>query len=71
MRILRFVSPPNDDGAVIVSAGGSFGTVVDLDGAVRTEAELVSKYRDMAMHPDCDMAIAEIVNEAICVGEED
>jgi len=66
-----FVSPPNDDGAVIVSAGGSFGTMVDLDGTIRTEAELVSKYRDMAMHPDCDMAIAEIVNEAICVGEED
>ena len=66
-----FVASPNDDGAVIVSAGGSFGTVVDLDGAVRTEAELVSKYRDMAMHPDCDMAIAEIVNETICVGEED
>ena len=65
-----FVAPSNDDGAVIVSAGGSFGTMVDLDGTIRTEAELVSKYRDMGMHPDCDMAIAEIVNEAICVGEE-
>ena len=44
--------------------------MVDLDGTIRTEAELVSKYRDMGQHPDCDMAIAEIVNEAICVGEE-
>ena len=43
-----FVAPSNDDGAVIVSAGGSFGTVVDFDGAVRTEAELV---RNIATWP--------------------
>ena len=36
-----FVAPSNDDGAVIVSAGGSFGTMVDLDGTIRTEAEFV------------------------------
>ena len=29
----------SDDGAVVISAGGSYGTYVDLDGTVRSEAE--------------------------------
>lgn len=60
-----FVPKENDDGAVVVAAGGSFGTYVDLDGSVRTEAELVTRYRDMAMQAECDAAIDEVVNEAI------
>jgi hypothetical protein len=66
-----FVSPENEDGSVVVNAGGSFGTYVDLDGVVRTDAELVTKYRDMSMNSDISMAIDEIVNEAICIGEDD
>jgi len=65
-------APPkdSDDGAVVVSAGGSFGTYVDLDGTVRSEAELVTKYREMSLQPECDAAVDEIVNESISIDEE-
>lgn len=58
-------TPQSDDGAVVVAAGGSYGTYVDLDGSVKTEAELVTKYRSMSLHPEVDCAIDAIVNEAI------
>jgi hypothetical protein len=64
---VSFVPKESDDGAVVVAAGGSYGTYVDLDGTVRTEAELVTKYRDMSLHPEIDAAVDEIVNEAIVV----
>lgn len=60
----------SDDGAVVISAGGAYGTYVDLDGTVRSEAELVTKYREMSLQPECDSAIDEIVNESIAVDEE-
>jgi hypothetical protein len=60
----------SDDGAVVVASGGSYGTYVDLDGTVRSEAELVSKYRDMALVPECDSAIDEIVNESIAIDDK-
>lgn len=66
-----FAPKENDDGAVIVAAGGAYGTYIDLDGTVRTEAELVTKYREMSLQPEIDMAIDEIVNEALSVDEED
>jgi Bacteriophage T4-like portal protein (Gp20) len=66
-----FTPPSNsDDGAVVVSAGGAFGTYVDLDGTVRSEAELVTKYREMSLQPECDAAIDEIINESISIDEE-
>ena len=66
-----FVPPSNtDDGAAIVTAGGSFGQAIDLDGVVRSEAELVTKYREMSLQPECDSAIDEIVNEMISIDEE-
>lgn len=54
-----------DDGAAITSPSGFYGTYVDLDGTVRTEAELVNRYRDMASHPEVDAAIEQICNESI------
>jgi len=56
-----------DDGSIEVAAGGMYGTVVDLDGTVRSEAELIDKYRQMSEHPEVDMAIDDIVNEAITI----
>lgn len=64
---VSFTPKETDDGAVVVAAGGSYGTYVDLDGTVRTESELVTKYREMTLHSEIDMAIDEIVNEAIVV----
>lgn len=60
----------NEDGAVVISAGGAYGTYVDLDGTVRTDAELITKYREMALHPEVDAAVEEITNEAINMDEE-
>lgn len=60
-----FVPPQTDDGAVTVAGGGSYGTYVDLDGTVRSEAELIQKYRQMAEHPEVETAIDDIINESI------
>ena len=62
---ISFAPKQTDDGAVVVAEGGVYGTYVDLDGSIRTEAELVNKYREMSMHPEVDMAIDDIVNEVI------
>jgi hypothetical protein len=66
-----FAPKEADDGAVVVAAGGAYGTYVDLDGTVRTEAELVTKYREMSLQPEIDSAVDEIVNESISIDEED
>jgi len=65
-----FTPKVDDDGAVEISTGGAFGTYVDLDGTVRTEAELVSRYREMSLNAECDSAIDEIVNETIAIDEQ-
>lgn len=62
-----FAPEITDDGAVVVAAGGAYGTYIDLQGAARTEAELVTKYREMSMHPEVEKAIDDVVNEAIVV----
>ena len=54
-----------DDGAVTITQNAHFGTYVDLEGSVRNELELITRYREMSNHPECDMAINEIVNESI------
>lgn len=68
--IKSFTPPIKDDGAVVVSAGGAYGTYVDLAGSSRGEAELVSKYRDMSVQWEIDLAIDDIINEAIVVEDE-
>jgi hypothetical protein len=65
-----FVPQETEDGAVVVASGGSYGTYVDLDGTVRSEAELVTKYREMALQPECDAAVDEIVNETMSIDEK-
>jgi len=65
-----FAPKEADDGALVVAAGGAYGTYIDLDGTVRTEAELVTKYREMSLQPEIDTAVDEIVNESISVDEE-
>ena len=62
---VSFSPPQNDDGAVIVAEGGVYGTYVDLDGSIRTESELVNKYREMAQHPEVEAAVDDVVNEVI------
>ena len=54
-----------DDGAVTITQNAYYGTYVDLEGSVRNELELITRYREMANHPELEMAIDDIVNEAI------
>lgn len=69
-QLPSFTPKETDDGAVVIAPSGSYGTYVDLDGTVRTEAELVTKYREMSLHPECDAAVDEIINESISIDEE-
>jgi len=66
-----FAPEIKDDGAVVVAAGGAYGTYVDLQGAARTEAELVTKYREMSMHPEVERATDDILNEAIVLEDKE
>jgi hypothetical protein len=67
----EFIPKQNDDGSLVVAAGGSYGTVVDLEGAAKNEAELVNKYREMVMHAEVESAVDDIVNEAIVQEQEE
>jgi len=59
------VTPQLEDGAINVQTGAHYGIYVDLDGSYRTEIDLITKYRTMAMQPEMETAIEDIVNEAI------
>jgi hypothetical protein len=63
--------PPNQEDAVATVAGGYFGTYVDVEGVSRNEYELIQRYRSMALHPECDTAIDEIVNEFVVSDADD
>ena len=65
------VAPTNEDGATSFIAGGYHGTYVDLDGNFKTEYDMVVKYRVMAMHPEVDSAIEDIIQEAIVTDQND
>ena len=62
---VSFVPPDYDDGATPIEVGGYFGAYVDFDGSVKSDIELIYKYREMALHPECESAIADICNESI------
>ena len=59
------VPPSNEDGVDHYLSSGFFGSYVDIEGVYRTEFDLIKRYREMALHPECDSAIEDIVNEAI------
>ena len=60
-----FAAPSNEDGALTITSAAYYGTYVDLDGTAKNEVELISRYREMAMQPELESAIEDIVNEAI------
>ena len=67
-----FTSPVSDDGTLdIVSGGGHYASVLDMDGRDRNEIDLIRRYRDIAQQPECDSAIEDITNEAIVSDERD
>jgi hypothetical protein len=60
-----FAPPTSDDGALTITSAAHYGTYVDLDGTAKNEVELISRYREMAMQPEIESAIDDIVNEAV------
>jgi hypothetical protein len=65
------VPPNNEDGVDHYMSSGFFGSYVDIEGVYRTEYDLIKRYREMALHPECDSAIEDIVNEAIVSDSND
>ena len=59
------VPPNNEDGADYYLSSGFYGQYVDIEGVFRTEFDIIRKYRNMALHPECDTAVEHVVNEAI------
>ena len=57
--------PPNRDDGVTVAAGGLTGYGMPMDSSSTKDSEQIKKYRCMALHPEVDSAIEDIVNEAI------
>ena len=55
----------NADGSDHYLTSGFFGSYVDIEGIYRTEFDLIKRYRGMALHPECDSAIEDIIQEAI------
>jgi hypothetical protein len=64
-RSFALPTPALDDGAVTITQNAYYGTYVDLEGSVRNELELITRYREMSNHPELEQAIDDIVNEAI------
>jgi hypothetical protein len=65
-----FAPPTSDDGALTITSAAYYGTYVDLDGTAKNEVELISRYREMAMQPEIESAIDDIVNEAIVQNDD-
>ena len=59
------VPETNQDGVDNYIASGFYGQYVDIEGVYRSEHDLIKRYREMAIHPECDGAIEDVVNEAL------
>ena len=69
---VNIVTPVPDEGTTVVnSAAAYYGLVIDLEGIVKNENDLIRRYRESAQYADCDKAVDEIVCEAIVTGGDD
>lgn len=61
----------DDDGAGYVTAAGThYGQYINIDGDdAKDNYNMIMKYRGVAMHPEVDAAIEDIVNESISGSE--
>ena len=63
--IISPVPQNNEDGVDNYISSGFYGSYVDIEGVYKTEFDLIKRYREMSLHPECDGAIEDVVNEAI------
>ena len=68
-KLVSFVPPDAEDGALSIESGGFFGSYLDFDGSIKTDIELIHKYREMSLQPEAESAISDICNEAIVYDE--
>ena len=70
-QLPSIVPPVDDDGAGYITASGShYGQYLNLDGdESKDNHQLIIKYRGVAMHPEVDGALEDIINEAITGSE--
>mgnify|MGYP001553547182 CR=1 FL=1 len=61
----------NEDSSDFYVSSGFYGQYVDIEGVYKTEFDLIKRYREMALHPEVDGAIEDIVNEAIVSDQND
>ena len=66
-----FVQKDSLDGSQPIVGGGYYGYSVDFDGTIRNEYELITRYREMVLQPECDSAVDDVVNETICGNFDD
>lgn len=60
------ITPSFDDGSTVISAPNAYyGAAASVDGIVRSDNDLIRRYREISQYADCDSAIEDIVNEAI------
>ena len=65
-----FSAPILDDGAVTITASAHYGTSIDLESNFKNDVELITRYREMAMQPEIESAVDDIINEAIIQNED-
>ena len=63
--IVSPVPQSNEDGVDHYISSGFYGQHLDIEGVYKTEFDLIRRYREMSIHPECDGAIEDVVNEAI------
>ena len=74
-QLLAFSKPDDLEGTYDIassygmSAGGAYGTYIDMEGSAKNEADLINRYRTMVLQPEVDMAIDDIIGETIAMSE--
>ena len=68
-KVVSFVPPDNEDGSSIVQGGGLYGSYLDFDPYIKSDIDLIYKYRDMALHPEVESAIDDICNDSLVFDE--
>ena len=63
--VISPVPQNNEDGVDNFISSSFYGSYLDIEGVYRTESDLIRRYREMALHPECDGAIEDVINEAI------
>jgi len=70
---VSFTLPQEDDGALDIAGapGAAYATYLDMEGAAKNEMDLINRYRQMSLYPEAELAVDDIVNEAIVADREE